>query len=100
MLEAIKVLDVVSKKFEHSCSISEGLIGGAAYDVYGVHFPEETRDACENSDAILFGSVGGLVSELQLPKWQDFAKKSILALRKEFGFNANFRPVKVFPRVS
>jgi len=34
--------------------INLGLIGGAAWDVYKSHFPEETKTLCDNSDAVLF----------------------------------------------
>jgi len=73
------------------------LAGGAAYDVHGVHLPKETLKTCENSDAILFGSVGGPVNEQHLPKWKDAEKNAILGLREAFQLAVNVRPAKVFP---
>lgn len=97
MTEALRVLDAVAAKFGHSFELQRALIGGAAFDTYSLHFPEETRNICRSSDAILFGSVGGPVAEAHLPKWKNCETNSILALRQAFQFNANFRPVRVFP---
>jgi hypothetical protein len=43
--------------------VNTGDVGGAAIDAKGKALPEDTVAACEASDAILFGSVGG-------PKWE------------------------------
>ncbi len=99
MEQALRVLDAVGRKFSHKFHIAQGLVGGAAYDVYRTHFPDETRKLCEQSDAILFGSVGGPVAELHLEKWRSCETSSILAIRKAFSFNANFRPVRIFPEL-
>ncbi len=99
MEQALRVLSAVSEKYGHTFSTVEALIGGAAYDAHGVHFPDETKALCEQSDAILFGSVGGPVSELHLDKWKGCEVNALLGIRKAFSFNANFRPVKVFPEL-
>lgn len=99
MEQALLVLDAVGEKFGHVFEKTEGLVGGAAYDEHQVHFPDVTRDLCADSDAILFGSVGGPVAESAAPKWKDCERESILALRKAFQFNANFRPARVYPQL-
>jgi len=99
MAEALRVLEAIETSFGHNFALRHGLIGGAAYDRYHTHFPEETRELCRNSDAILFGSVGGPVQEIQLEKWKGCEAGSILAIRKEFCFNVNFRPVKIYPHL-
>ena len=86
---ALRVLRHIERSFGHSFRLSEAKIGGAAFEEYGVHFPEETRKICEGSDAILFGSVGGPVAEASLPKWKGCEVNSILALRKTFHFAVN-----------
>lgn len=96
MAEALRVLEAVAKKFDHQFTIVRGLIGGAAYDEYQVHFPEATKKICAESDAILFGSVGGPVSESSSDKWKGCEVNALLGLRKAFQFNANFRPAKVY----
>jgi 3-isopropylmalate dehydrogenase len=100
MTEAMKILELIAMKFGHEFSLQPALIGGAAYEQFGHHFPEETKTICEQSDAILFGSVGGPISEMEQPKWKGCEKNSILGLRKTFNFNANYRPVKMYPELA
>ncbi|MEM9018123.1 MAG: isocitrate/isopropylmalate family dehydrogenase, partial [Verrucomicrobiota bacterium] len=57
MNEARKVLDRVAERDGVSFEIEEKLVGGAAIDATGGPLPEDTVAACEQSDAILFGSV-------------------------------------------
>ena len=97
MAEAVRVLDALEKKTDLRFTYQEALIGGAAYDTFQEHFPESTAEICSKSDAILFGSVGGPLSERHLPKWNNCEANSILAIRKRFEFSTNFRPVRVFP---
>ena len=59
MAEAIKVLDVVQKKFDFTLSYEYADVGGIAIDNHGEALPASTLSLCEKSDAILFGSVGG-----------------------------------------
>jgi 3-isopropylmalate dehydrogenase len=95
MQEALKVLAAVSRKFNQQFQFSPALVGGSAFDKFGEHFPQQTQDICSDSDAILFGSVGGPVNEQHLEKWKNCEAKSLLAIRKAFNFNANFRPVVI-----
>jgi 3-isopropylmalate dehydrogenase len=97
MQQALRVLESTAKLYGHQFSTHHAHVGGAAYDEFGKHMPESTLELCKESDAILFGSVGGPVSQLQEPKWKNCETNSILALRKAFNFNANYRPVRLFP---
>lgn len=99
MPQALRVLEMVSQGCGLRVSVTRGLVGGAAYDKYGVHLPDATVALCQSSDAILFGSVGGPVSEQHLPKWHGCEANSILSLRRQFKLNVNFRPVKVLPEL-
>jgi 3-isopropylmalate dehydrogenase len=99
MKQALRVLAVVAKRFGHHFNITEALIGGSAYDKYNNHFPDDTQTICQSSDAILFGSVGGPINQQHLDKWKNCEANSILALRKLFSFNANLRPVSIFPNL-
>jgi len=99
MAEAIKVLNRIGEKFGHKFNFSEALIGGAAWDKTGNHFPDETKKICENSDAILFGSVGGPVTSAQDKKWLNCEVNSILGIRKHFNFNINLRPAKAYKQL-
>jgi 3-isopropylmalate dehydrogenase len=101
MAEAVKVLRRTSELFpECQMEYEEALIGGAGYDGHGVHFPDETRDVCSRSDAVLFGSVGGPIDEMHLPKWKDAEKNALLGMRQTFGLAVNVRPAKVWPTLS
>lgn len=99
MKEAIKVLDKTGEKFGLAFQYTQSYIGGAAYDKTGKVLPEETLKNCENSDAVLFGSVGG-------PKWESLPpdeqpeRGALLPLRKHFGLFANLRPVKIYPSLA
>ncbi|MDA1060447.1 MAG: 3-isopropylmalate dehydrogenase [bacterium] len=93
MVQALKVLNAISQIYGTEFKFFDALIGGAAWDEYRDHFPDETRRICNEADAILFGSVGGPVGSDE-EKWRNCEVNSILALRKAFNFNVNLRPVK------
>ena len=59
MAEAIKVLDVAQKKYNFSLEYTFADVGGCAIDRHGEALPDHTIQTCQESDAILFGSVGG-----------------------------------------
>lgn len=97
MTQAVRVLEAVATKFGHSFAYTEALVGGAAYDKYQEHLPQVTIDICNDSDAVLFGSVGGPVELQHEAKWANCEAKSILALRKAFNFNINLRRMALYP---
>ncbi len=95
--EATRVLKAIEGRFGHSFDLSYGSVGGNAIDSHGTALPDETAELCENTDAILFGAVGG-------PKWDDPSaavrpEDGILAIRKMLGLFANLRPVRVYPEL-
>lgn len=96
MDQALRILHEIGTAFDHEFTVIRALVGGAAYDKFGSHLPEATIELCRDSEAILFGSVGGPVSDMHLPKWHNCEANSILNLRKTFRFYVNFRPVKIF----
>jgi len=100
MREAIKVLDIVQLKYNAKFEYKHALVGGAAWDDYHCHLPEETLKICHESDAILFGSVGGPVREQNTDRWRGVEVNSLLGLRKVFGLYANLRPVKLYPALA
>ncbi|MGB0595427.1 MAG: 3-isopropylmalate dehydrogenase [Rubripirellula sp.] len=95
--QAVRVLEAVATRFQHSFSFSSHLIGGISIDRSGDPLPQETVDACRASDAILLGAVGG-------PKWDDPSAKTrpeagLLKIRKELGLFANLRPIRLFDQL-
>ncbi len=99
MAEAIRVVEAVGAKFGVGFLFDERLVGGAAIDATGSPLPGETLQACEKSDAILFGSVGGPKWE-SLPPDQQPERGALLPLRKHFGLFANLRPSVCFPALT
>jgi len=91
---ARRVLDVVAPGLTYETH----LIGGAAIDETGDPLPPSTLKACEGSEAILLGAVGG-------PKWSDprasvRPEQGLLRLRAALGVFANLRPVRVSPALA
>jgi 3-isopropylmalate dehydrogenase len=91
MTEALRVLEHVAKKEGLTLSYKIAEVGGAGIDRHGKALPDSTLALCQESDAILFGSVGG-------PKWEKLPPKeqperaALLPLRKAFNLFANIRP--------
>ena len=88
--QAILVLEAVGRRFGHTFHIQKLLAGGCAIDATGGCLPQETVDACLESDAVLLGAVGG-------PKWDAVPgdqrpEKALLRLRERLGLFANLRP--------
>ena len=87
---AKKLLVLLDQKYSLDLEVSEGLLGGIAYDQTGDPLPKETLDKATENEAILLGAVGG-------PKWDQISsekrpEKGLLGIRSEFDFFANLRP--------
>lgn len=95
MKESLRVLDAAGKKFGFALEYQHADVGGCAIDNHGEALPASTLQACEQSQAILFGSVGG-------PKWESLPpekqpeRAALLPLRKHFQLFCNLRPGKVY----
>ncbi len=96
MAQALRVLEWTCDKESISLECIPAYIGGAAYERYEHHFPQETQKICASADAILLGSVGGPIDKAHLPKWKNCEANALLALRKTFSFNINLRPAKIY----
>ncbi|ENM5875794.1 3-isopropylmalate dehydrogenase [Vibrio mimicus] len=94
MAQAHKVLDAIEQKHGIHFSREEHDVGGIAIDNHGCPLPESTLHACEEADAVLFGSVGG-------PKWEHLPpneqpeRGALLPLRKHFQLFCNLRPAQI-----
>ena len=93
---ACKVLETVGKRCGFAFEMTHCLVGGAAIDACGEPLPQATVEACDNAQAILFGSVGG-------PKWDHLPHSqrpeagALLPLRKRYKLYANLRPGRFYP---
>jgi 3-isopropylmalate dehydrogenase len=95
---AVQIIDAVAKKFGHSVTYTEALIGGVSIDRYGAPLSQETLETCENADCIILGAVGG-------PKWDGLRgdlrpEAGLLGLRSHFGLYANLRPAFLYDELS
>ncbi|MFL2644983.1 MAG: 3-isopropylmalate dehydrogenase [Dehalococcoidia bacterium] len=93
--ESVKILKVIEVQFGHKFNLTYGDIGGISIDKNGTALTEEVEEIISNSDAVLFGAVGG-------PKWDDPTanirpEDGLLKMRANLGAFANIRPVKVYP---
>jgi 3-isopropylmalate dehydrogenase len=96
--QALRVVDWFSSKRALTFDMDEDLVGGAAYDAHGTSLTNATMQKAIDTDAILFGSVGG-------PKWDGVARderpeNGLLRIRKRLDLFANLRPATVFPALA
>ena len=97
--EAVKVLEQVGKKFGHTFTYTDVLMGGCAIDAVGKSYPDGTAEACKACDAVLLGAVGG-------PKWghstdpEKRPETALLSIRKDLGLYANLRPAALHPALA
>lgn len=92
--EAVRVLETVTKKFNHTLTLTEGLMGGIAIHKTGNPLPQETADLALKADATLMGAFG-------LPEFDNWPpekrpERGLLALRKLLGVYGNLRPVRSY----
>ncbi|MFY8090534.1 MAG: 3-isopropylmalate dehydrogenase [Chitinophagaceae bacterium] len=93
--ESVKILNAIATVFNHSFTYQECLMGAIAIDETGVPLPQETIDACNQADAILFGAIGHPKYDND-PNAKQRPEQGLLALRKALQLYANIRPVSVY----
>ncbi len=91
---AVKIIDLVTSKFNIDISYETYDIGGICYEKHGTPLIEETLDGCYNSDAVFLGAVGGY-------EWENLPhhlkpEAALLKLREKLELFANIRPAKVY----
>lgn len=96
--QAARVLQAIGEKYGHSFVLTEQLLGGASIDAHGQPLTDEALKACQASDAVLLGAVGG-------EKWDSVSpeirpERGLLALRKGLGVFANLRPLTIYPQLA
>ena len=93
--QGIKVLNAISERFGHAFQFSYADVGATAIDKTGNPLPEETLDACIQSDAVLFGAIGHPKYDND-PSAKVRPEQGLLGLRKSLGLFCNIRPVTIF----
>jgi 3-isopropylmalate dehydrogenase len=91
--QSVKVLRALAGN-RLNFEMNEAPIGQAGVDADGVPLPDATLRLAQESDAILFGSVGGPTDEL--PDRRKRPGAGLLKLRKTLNLYANYRPAMLF----
>ena len=96
--EALKVLNAISRKYNHTFHYREILMGGASIDAYGVPLTDEAIQVAQYSDAVLLGSIGG---DTNTSPWYQLEpalrpEAGLLKIRKELNLFANLRPAYLY----
>ena len=100
--EAIKVLDAVGKKYNHTFNYDEILMGGCSIDATGVPLTEHAIEQAKASDAVLLGSIGG---DAKTSPWYKLPadkrpEAGLLGIRKALHLFANLRPAYLYPQLN
>ncbi|WP_435230778.1 3-isopropylmalate dehydrogenase [Pseudopelagicola sp. nBUS_20] len=94
MTQVRRIIDWYGDNRGLKFDVSEGLVGGAAYDIHGTPLHDDTMAKAQEVDAVLLGAVGG-------PAYDDLdfsvkPERGLLRLRKEMDLFANLRPAQCF----
>lgn len=96
--QAIRVLQVIEKKYGHTFFFDEVLAGGAAIDATGQCLPQRSVEQLLAADSVLLGAVGGPKYDQQPP--ENRPEKALLRIRSLLGLFANLRPARLFPQIA
>ena len=91
--QAVRVLQVIGKRYGHTFNLQYALVGVAAIEAEGDAISDATMQLCQQSDAVLFGAVGG-VPRFEGPNSKIQPERALFRLRKELALFANLRPVR------
>jgi 3-isopropylmalate dehydrogenase len=94
-VEAVRVLEAMARAYAHKITFSFKDAGGCAIRKHNDPLPDETLQACLESDAVLLGAVGD-------PAFDGYAtnlrpEAGLLRLRRGLGAFANLRPARLYP---
>lgn len=96
--QGIKVLKSIEQKYNHEFELNYQLMGAVAIDATGSPLPEETVEACLNSDAVMLGAIGDPKYDND-PSAKVRPEQGLLGLRKSLGLYANIRPLTLYPEL-
>jgi 3-isopropylmalate dehydrogenase len=96
--QAVRVLEHLREKAGLDVTISQALVGGAAYDETGHPLPDTTLAQARQADAILLGAVGG--PEYESVERELRPERALLGLRSELQLFSNLRPALMYPALT
>ncbi len=96
--QAVRVLDKIADKYNHTFTYTRAYMGGEAIDKFGDPLPAAELEKCKVADSVLLGAIGG-------PKWEGLPgdrrpEKGLLRLRAGMGLYANNRPARIWPQLA
>ena len=99
--EAVKVLDTVATRYNHTFNYENILMGGCSIDATGVPLTDEAIAQAKASDAVLMGSIGG---DANTSTWYKLPadkrpEAGLLGIRKALNLFANLRPAYLYPQL-
>ena len=97
--QAVKTLNAIADRFNHTFHYTYCLMGAVAIDRTGNPLPDATIETCLNSDAILFGAIGHPKYDND-PAAKVRPEQGLLKLRKSLQLFANIRPVNTYPSLN
>src|SRR5579871_5807231 len=83
---AVQVLQAIAKRFGHSLTLTDGLIGGVAIHKTGSPLPDDTLNKALAADATLLGAVGSPEFDNEPPEKRP--ERGLLGIRKALGLYA------------
>lgn len=93
--QSVNVLNAIAAEYGHTFHYKYCLMGADAIDKTGNPLPDETIEACLNSDAILFGAIGHPKYDND-PTAKVRPEQGLLKLRKSLQLFANIRPINTY----
>jgi 3-isopropylmalate dehydrogenase len=96
--QAVRVLETVARAFSHEIEFIFKDAGGCAIHKYNDPLPDDTLNACLNSNAVLLGAVGDPAFDGHPTNLRPEA--GLLRLRHGLGAFANLRPARLFPALT
>src|SRR5215831_9321591 len=91
--QAVRVLQATGKRYGHTFNLQYALVGVTAIETEGDAISDSTMQLCQQSDAVLFGAVGG-IPRFEGPNSRVQPERALFRLRKELALFANLRPVR------
>jgi len=94
MAEAVKILELVEQRNDVSFEMMPAAFGASAWFSHGHSFPPESKEICDQADAILKGTIGLSHEESKkIPLDEQPERGGLLPMRRRYDTFANFRPV-------
>jgi len=93
--QAVHILQSIAGRFGHNFDTTQALVGVSAIEAEGDAISDATMRLCQESDAVLFGAIGGS-ARYEGPDAKVRPERALFRLRKELELFANLRPVRPF----